>query len=196
MSKITLTNRVVEQPFSLSDGSQMYPVKVFFSDGRKGQAYAKSDDPPYQIGDEVEVEEKGHTKDNTPKYGVKKVRQEGGNYAPKNSGGFRGNSGSTYNQTGAKVGMALKGAIDLATNKVIPVKLIPDTAKRICEISHELEEWFEETYGNKPQESTQGPAQPDLPPNMEYVEPEDTSSDQPPPEPPPVEEIDEDDIPF
>lgn len=65
----------------------MYPFNLTFEDGTVGEANSKSQQPPYQVGDEMEYTINGQTPKGTNKIKVQKPQQEGG--FPGGGGGFQ-----------------------------------------------------------------------------------------------------------
>ena len=120
MEKVVSTRIEVGKP---TEKFNMWTFRVGFEDGFIGIAYAKSENPPYQVGDTVEVLENGTVAGGPdigkPKLKIKRLEGNGGQGMPSQSNAL--NSGaqaplrasSGYNGDGARQGMIVNNIIQL-----------------------------------------------------------------------------------
>lgn len=181
-----LTKMSVGSSFK-TDTGEMWFVNVEFEDGMKGTAFAKSPSPPYAQGQMVEYEQYGQLSNGGAKLKVKvpKDAPSGSYSAPQSSGGTNAPKKSGYNAEGARVGMAINCAVQLACHGKIATASIEKWASGLIGLADRLEnpipvpapEVVEQLSANM------APVTPVPPP--------------PPPAQPPASEVfEDDDIPF
>lgn len=132
-------------------GDEIYVFEVGFADNISGVAFAKSENPPYQVGDTVERQATGVDRDGNTKFKVSKPRAGGGSwnnsrsYTPKPSSGGSQQKPS-YDSKGQTIGMAIKAAVDLYINQSCDIsdmhsydENIQIIAQKIIQVSENLQ---------------------------------------------------------
>jgi hypothetical protein len=171
-----------------------------------GTANHKTEQSPFQVGEQVEVTIKGQTPRGMTKIGLSKPQQQGGQQggypAPQQAQPAQGyqhppsqpqapQQARKAGPIGVTVGMAINNAVQLVCHGQINLEEIGKEAGKILRLAEALESGA----ANRP-----APVQPmslpaQMPSNMQPVQPVQPVN-QANTYAPPVDEVDEDDIPF
>ncbi len=117
----TIRTKIMSQKPGKAFGSpEMFPINLEFANGDKGQAYSPSANPPYNVGDEVDIEHYKDSKNNIKQFKVKKADGGSGSQpASQPSSQGSGTRDSNYN-IGMRIGMVLNNVCGYIATKNLP----------------------------------------------------------------------------
>lgn len=110
MAETIRTKIMAQKPGQAFGSPEMFPINLEFANGDKGQAYSPSANPPYNVGDEVDIEHYKNSKNNIKQFKVKKA-DGGGGSQPASQPTSQGSGGRDSDYAiGNRIGMAINNA--------------------------------------------------------------------------------------